>query len=255
MAFARISAHYVFSANLTVFPSDSFVFFAVLHSNIHSAWAWKYGTTLKSDLIYAPSDIINNYPFLEFLENSNVFRLTNLGEIYHEHRKQLMLTIQLGLTKTYNLFHARLLRQVTPEEEQLDDEKAFQKLLGKDAAHLRKHLAKTPSTIPFNEAVTGILKLRDLHVQMDNAVLEAYGWSDINLHNDFYEVEYLPENDRVRYTIHPDARREILKRLLELNHEIHEREVAEGLWEKKGKRTEKARDCETEINGQIGFEL
>ncbi len=255
LAFARISAHYVFSANLTVFPSDSFVFFAVLHSNIHSAWAWKYGTTLKSDLIYAPSDIINNYPFLEFLENSNVFRLTNLGEIYHEHRKQLMLTIQLGLTKTYNLFHARLLRQVTPEEEQLDDEKAFQKLLGKDAAHLRKHLAKTPSTIPFNEAVTGILKLRDLHVQMDNAVLEAYGWSDINLHNDFYEVEYLPENDRVRYTIHPDARREILKRLLELNHEIHEREVAEGLWEKKGKRTEKARDCETEINGQIGFEL
>ena len=44
-----------------------------------------------------------------------------------------------------------------------------------------------------------------------------------------------PENNRTRYTIHPDARREILKRLFELNHAIRERKVAEGLWEKKGK--------------------
>ncbi|WP_225739383.1 hypothetical protein [Chlorobium phaeovibrioides] len=84
--------------------------------------------------------------------------------------------------------------------------------------------------------MTGILKLRDLQLQMDNAVLEAYGWSDINLRHDFYEVEYLPENDRVRYTIQPDARREVLKRLLELNHKIHAQEVADGLWEKKALR-------------------
>jgi hypothetical protein len=37
-------------------------------------------------------------------------------------------------------------------------------------------------------------------------------------------VAYLPENDRVRYTISPDARKEVLKRLLKLNHEIHEQE-------------------------------
>lgn len=46
-------------------------------------------------------------------------------------------------------------------------------------------------------------------------------------------MDYLPENDRIRYTIHPDARKEILKRLLELNHKIHAEEVAAGLWEKK----------------------
>jgi hypothetical protein len=51
--------------------------------------------------------------------------------------------------------------------------------------------------------------------------------------HDFYKVDYLPENDRVRYTIHPDARREVLKRLLELNHIIHEEEVKAGLWDKK----------------------
>jgi len=37
----------------------------------------------------------------------------------------------------------------------------------------------------------------------------------------------------VRYTIHPEARKEVLKRLLELNHKIHEEEVAAGLWDKK----------------------
>jgi hypothetical protein len=33
-------------------------------------------------------------------------------------------------------------------------------------------------------------------------------------------LEYLPENDRNRFTICPEARKEILKRLLKLNHEL-----------------------------------
>ncbi len=123
-------------------------------------------------------------------------QLERLGEISHEHRKQLMLATLLGLIKTYNLLHAQLLRPIIPEEEFLDD-KALQKQVGKDGTHLHKHLAKTlgtitPKTIPFNEAVTAIQKLRNLHLQMDNAVLEAYGWQDLNLRHDFYEEEYLP---------------------------------------------------------------
>ena len=57
---------------------------------------------------------------------------------------------------------------------------------------------------------------------MDEAVLEAYVWSDIHLRYDFYEVYYLPENDLIRYSIHPDTRIELLKRLLELNYRIHD---------------------------------
>jgi hypothetical protein len=71
---------------------------------------------------------------------------------------------------------------------------------------------------------------------MDQAVLAAYGWDQngpdgpaIDLRHDFYEVDYLPESDRIRFTIHPDARREILKRLLILNHKIHKQEIAAGL--------------------------
>jgi hypothetical protein len=71
--------------------------------------------------------------------------------------------------------------------------------------------------------------------------LKAYGCEVIDLAHDFYEVDYLPENDRVLYTISPDARKEVLKRLLKLNHEIHEQEVKAGLHTKgKSKKKQKA---------------
>ena len=76
---------------------------------------------------------------------------------------------------------------------------------------------------------------------MDETLLKAYGWNDIDLAHDFYEVDYLPENDRVRYTISPDARKEVLTRLLKLNHEIHEQEVKAGPYAKgKTKKKQKA---------------
>ena len=53
---------------------------------------------------------------------------------------------------------------------------------------------------------------------MDSAVRDAYCWQDLDLVHDFHEVESLPENDRVRYTISSTIRREVLKRLLEENH-------------------------------------
>ena len=233
-AFEFTGSKKVLDAKLNVFAFYDYRTFSILQSNTHVQWAWRFSSTMKTDLSYAPSMVFETFPFPQYISQSQEQQLDRIGENYHEHRRSLMLSIQLGLTKTYNLFHAKLLRQITPEEEQLDDQ-GLQKHLGKDAAYLHKHLAKTPDTTTFNEAVSGILKLRDLHVQMDNAVLEVYGWSDINLRHDFYEVDYLPENDRIRYTIHPDVRREILKRLLELNHKIHAQEVDQGLWKKKGK--------------------
>jgi hypothetical protein len=55
-----------------------------------------------------------------------------------------------------------------------------------------------------------------------------------------------PENDRVRYTISPDARKEVLKRLLKLNHEIHEQEVKACL-QVKGKTKKKKTDSSKQI--------
>ncbi len=65
-----------------------------------------------------------------------------------------------------------------------------------------------------------ILQLRALHRELDEAVLAAYGWAgQISLGHDFHEVETLPENDRIRYTLSTGARKEVLRRLLTLNHE------------------------------------
>jgi hypothetical protein len=64
---------------------------------------------------------------------------------------------------------------------------------------------------------------------MDEAVRSAYGWNDVDLGHDFHEVPYLPENDRVRFTISEEARLKLLQRLAELNRERYQLEVDEGL--------------------------
>lgn len=222
LAFAFVENNCVFSAKVVVFNFDRYSVFTILQSVLHSEWAWKYCTTMKADLSYGPINIFQTFPFPQNIASQKELQLETIGEAYHEHRKQLMLGMQLGLTKTYNLFHSNAITN-----QNINDK-------DKQVASLQKHLEKTANTISFNEAIQGILKLRELHVQMDDAVLDAYGWNDIALKHDFYEVDYLPENDRVRFTIHPDARKEVLKRLLELNHKIHEEEKSSGLLDKKG---------------------
>jgi len=72
-------------------------------------------------------------------------------------------------------------------------------------------------------------ELRALQREMDIAVARAYGWDDLDLEHGFHEVPYLPENDRVRFTISGPARIEVLRRLSELNRQRYEEEVARGL--------------------------
>ena len=101
-----------------------------------------------------------------------------IGEEYHEHRRQIMLARQLGLTKTYNLFHDP---------------------------------ACTDSDIQ---------RLRELHAAMDRIIAKCYGWEDLDLQHGFYENE----RGKIRFTISPEARREVLRRLVALNLEAGEKE-------------------------------
>ena len=57
---------------------------------------------------------------------------------------------------------------------------------------------------------------------MDQAVAAAYGWQDIDLGHGFHETK-----QGIRYTISEAARREVLDRLLALNHQRHAEEEAE----------------------------
>jgi hypothetical protein len=80
---------------------------------------------------------------------------------------------------------------------------------------------------PVN-AADDIKRLRQLHVEMDNAVAAAHGWTDLDLSHDFHETK-----QGIRYTVSEPARREVLARLLKLNHERYAEEVKQGLHEKK----------------------
>lgn len=80
------------------------------------------------------------------------------------------------------------------------------------------------------DQASDIADLRELHVELDRAVATAYGWSDLDLGHGIHQTK-----QGVRFTISEAARREILDRLLELNHQRHAEEIARGLHEKKPK--------------------
>jgi hypothetical protein len=64
-----------------------------------------------------------------------------------------------------------------------------------------------------------LTQLRTLRQVLDRAVRDAYGWTDLDLGHGFHTVPYLPENDRIRFTISEPARLEVLRRLSRLNRE------------------------------------
>jgi hypothetical protein len=176
-----VSTKQVLNERLAVLAYQTADAFCLLQSNIHETWGRLYGSTLRTDMMYSPSDCFETFPFPP--------KMTGLdapGERYHDHRRQIMLARQEGLTKTYNRFH---------EQE---------------------------------EASADIQKLRQLHVDMDQAVATAYGWTDLDLGHGFHQTK-----QGLRYTISEPARREVLARLLKLNHERYAEEVRQGLHEKK----------------------
>ncbi len=217
--FSACSAELVFSNNVYVFTTDRWDRYAIVQSTLHEVWARKHSMSLKQDLQYSPTDC-----FLTFTFPNNpvlVASLATIGEAYHEHRHALMSDLWLGLTGIYNLFHAPDLEQrLIALFDKRTAKGEWQVAEGMPTDHRPLEIYHSPT-----EALQGIQRLRDLHRELDQTVLTAYSWqaeSDFGpalaLRHDFYDVDYLPENDRTRYTIHPDARRELLARLLKLNH-------------------------------------
>ena len=92
-----------------------------------------------------------------------------------------------------------------------------------------------------------IVTLRELHREMDDAVAKAYGWDDLKLEHGFHETK-----QGLRYTISEAARREVLDRLLLLNHQRNEEEVNTGSFDgkaSKGKGKSKGKDVVKEVGG------
>ncbi|MBM4124501.1 MAG: hypothetical protein FJ246_06065 [Nitrospira sp.] len=193
--FVSRPTNHLFTQGVKVFVVDRWDLYAVVQSTLHDVWARKYSGALETRLRYSPTDCFENFAFPAGLWQTANPALADIGERYHERRKALMLSLWLGLTDIYNLFHTR---------------------------DLSVALVAKVSKRPADEAERGhqgLIELRRLHRELDLAIRDAYGWQDLDLGHDFREVETLPENDRVRYTISPAARKEVLRRLLALNHE------------------------------------
>lgn len=201
LCFSKLPTNYVYTHAIKVLASARWDNFAVLQSTLHEVWARKYSGALETRLRYSPTDCFATFAFPRNPESESALAI--IGETYHEHRRALMRDLWLGLTDLYNLFHDPAL---TPE--------LVTESLGESA------------TITGDEGFARIQRLRELHRELDQTVLTAYGWhtdSDFGpalaLRHDFHPLDFLPENDRIRLTLHPEARREVLARLLKLNHQ------------------------------------
>ena len=191
----------MFSDSIVVLALNSYNHFSILSSVIHEMWAWKNCSTMGASTL--------RYSPTNALETfpfpmTNSRELLDIGRSLDGLRKKIMTEADIGLTELYNMFH-------------------------------------NPNLKGNSELQADILHLRDLHSHLDKIVLEAYGWPEISLMHDFYQMEYLPENDRIRLSVHPDARKEILKRLLAMNHKKYNEEiVSHPVTPKKGKSFQKA---------------
>jgi len=237
----------IFDQKLMVFSSGDRGLFLQVQSSLHEAWVWKHSSTMRSAGVnYNNSICVEPYPFIDETKSHVSETLRSTGEQYFSRRMNISKSLGVGLTIIYNLFNLRNLSysdilRVSPHLK----ESISNKNIGKDENN--------------QKALDEIKELRKWHQTMDEVILAGYGWHQpgpmgpaIQLRHDFYEVEYLPENDRVRYTIHPEARREVLKRLLALNHERHRQEVAEGLVDENDKPTAKGKAILAERMGKTG---
>ena len=182
LSFSLLPSTSVFAHSLVLFPLETNAAFCALQARPHEIWARFFGSSMKDDLRYTPSDCFETFPFPDSWKPHT--QLEEAGQAYYEFRADLMVKNDEGLTKTYNRFH-------DPEE-----------------------------------MAAEILTLRELHAKMDSAVLEAYGWNDIDTACKFildYEVEEESETGKRkkkkpwRYRWPDAVHDEVLARLLELN--------------------------------------
>jgi hypothetical protein len=190
-----ITTDQVIDKQIVIFAYSDTGHLGVLNSAIHWCWAVRYGSTMRKDLRYTPSDVFETFPQPEPQSGPLWDRIDEAGRELHEFRADLMIRTDRGLTKTYNRVH-------DPDEHDSDYE-----------------------------------RLRELHVALDHVVRDAYGWSDLELNHHHRET---PQG--MRFTVSPEAKDELLDRLLELNHERYAAEVAAGLHDKKkGKKAARPR--------------
>jgi hypothetical protein len=165
---------WIYTHAIGIFAFDDYYHFSLLQSNVHEIWIHLTSSTMRTDTRYILRDCFDTFPFPQSPSIEGKQKANMLGQQYHDLRYSILKSRNIGLTKTYNLFH-------NPND--VDDD---------------------------------IQKLRVLHEEIDYLILNCYGWEDIASDHSFYENE----RGQIRFSISPIAKKEIMKRLIDLNQSL-----------------------------------
>lgn len=171
IAFVFADPRAVFAESIVLFPFELFAHIAALQGRIHEWWARFFASTMKDDVRYSPSDCFETFPFPASLLDSAATDPT------HADTRQSLETIG----ERYHQFRAELMMANNE---------------GLTSTYNRFH---DPA-----ESNSDLLELRRLHGEMDQAVLNAYGWSDVPTACGF-GLDYLDLEDDAQL---PDALQE-----------------------------------------------
>jgi hypothetical protein len=136
----------VYNEKTVVFSEVNSWLFSLLQSRIHEQFTRFLSSSLKDDLQYTPTACFETFPFPTALLDSTA------NDPAHKSTRQSLEAIG----ERYHQFRAELM--VSKNE-------------GLTSTYNRFH---DPA-----ETSSGLLELRNLHGEMDQAVLAAYGWSDV----------------------------------------------------------------------------
>ena len=209
---ALVSARQVLSQALVVITTDEVSALALHTSNFQYLWTAQHSSGMRTDLRFVPTDCFETFP-----QPRPTARMTQAGDELDDFRRNVMKHRLVGLTPLYNLVHSQ-----------------------------------TASDMDIS-------RLRGIHVEIDEAVREAYAqdeerdpqikgyeasvasaklpsWRTIDLGHGFHETQ-----QGVRFTISPQARVDVLDKLLALNQYRYDQEIKQGLHSGKGHGTSRRR--------------
>jgi hypothetical protein len=177
--------------------------YAVLSSRLHVSWAISAGGWLGvgNDPVYVKSRVFDPFPFpdLSELPPDRVARLRELGERLDAHRKARQAEHpDLSMTGMYNVLERVRALDFGTESEPLTDKE-------RDV---------------YERGLIGILK--EIHDDIDRAVFEAYGWSDLGEKLVGRPGATMPID--IKAPGQEEAEEELLTRLVALNRERAEEE-------------------------------
>lgn len=98
-----VPSYFIFSTKAVIFAMNSLGSLCLLQSRVHEIWALFFGSSMKDDPVYTPSDCFETFPFPAGWESDP--QLEAVGREYYEYRTLLMKRNGEGLTATYNRFH------------------------------------------------------------------------------------------------------------------------------------------------------